>query len=65
MRPPIYKVSLSLTLILLWLFISPTPTHARSTTYIGNYEVTVEDNGVKKETVRVAGVMGKVVKVGR
>ena len=62
MRHPIYKVSLSLTLFLLWLFISPTPTHARETTYIGNYEVTVEDNGVKKEVVRVAGVMGKVVK---
>ena len=51
-----------MTLFLLWLFISPTPTHARETTYIGNYEVTVEDNGVKKEVVRVAGVMGKVVK---
>src|SRR3989344_7983346 len=62
MRHPIYKVSLSLTLFLLWLFISPTPTHARETTYIGNYEVTVEDNGVKKEVVRVAGAMGKVVK---
>ena len=55
----IFKV---LFLFLLFIFAFPTPTHARSTTYIGNYEVTTEDNGTKKEVVRVAGSMGKVVK---
>ena len=49
------------TLLVIFLLI-PTQVYARTTTYIGNYEVTVEDNGIKKETVRVAGTMGKVVK---
>ena len=38
-----------------FLFLLPTPTHARTTTYIGNYEVTTEDNGLKKEVVRGGG----------
>ena len=49
------------TLLVIFLLI-PTQAYARTTTYIGNYEVTTEDNGTKKETVRVAGTMGKVVK---
>src|SRR3989338_4382829 len=46
-------------------FISPTKAFAsatRTTTYIGNYEVTEEDGVGKKEVVRVAGAMDKVVK---
>ena len=49
------------TLLVIFLLI-PTQAYARTTTYIGNYEVTTEDNGTKKETVRVAGTMGKIVK---
>ena len=49
------------TLLVIFLLI-PTQAYARTTTYIGNYEVTIEDNGLKKETVLVAGTMGKVVK---
>jgi RHS repeat-associated protein len=47
------------------VLFSPSVTYAaasRTVTYIGNYEVTVEDGVGKKETVRVAGTMGKVVK---
>ena len=51
-----------LVLVLLIIFYSPTVyASERAVTYIGNYEVT-ESEEIKKEVVRVAGGMGKVVK---
>ena len=53
----------SIFTFLLIYFILPTKAYAseRAVTYIGNYEVT-ESEDIKKEVVRVAGGMGKVVK---
>ena len=51
-----------LVLVLLIIFYSPTVyASERAVTYIGNYEVT-ESEEIKKEVVRVAGGMGKVIK---
>ncbi|MDA1338296.1 MAG: RHS repeat-associated core domain-containing protein, partial [bacterium] len=54
----------STQLFVVFLFLFPTNVYggSRAVTYIGNYEVTTEDSGIKKETVRVAGTMGKVIK---
>src|SRR3990167_772111 len=44
------------------LFPASIYAETRSVTYMGNYEITEEEGAGRKETVRVAGTMGKIVK---